>query len=183
MWRAVLLVLVACGGARTTPAPAGPTCGATADHVFALIEPKDDHARRIRMTFAQRCEHDAWRDDVRACLVGTRSLKDPRHCKAKLTLDQRGALERDLAELERIARETRLPAACEHYKQVMASVMTCDRMTAQTRDALQQGFDAMSEGWKHIDEMSAEVRTAMEDSCKQAADALAAAAKDICSAP
>jgi hypothetical protein len=183
MKRAVLLVwIVACGGAPSKPKPVdkGPTCVATADHMHTLIEPKDDHAKRIREIFATRCEVDKWDGSARACIVSTTSLKDKKGCKAKLSKEQRESLERDLDEADRVARASKLPAPCERYRQLIEKLASCDKMPQQSRDALKQGFDAMNQTWKEMGDMPPEARKAMEEACTQGADALQQAASAMC---
>ena len=182
MKRLAFAVLAACGSKSAPPKPVekpAPTCVAVADHMLDLVEPKDEHARKIRDIFQLRCERDAWPPDARACVVSTTSLKDPRGCKAKLALPQREALERDLAEADRAARDAKL-TSCEKYKQRIEQLMTCDKFPQQARDALRQGYDAMSQSWAQMKDMPEEGRKAMEDGCKYGTEALEQAAKDLC---
>lgn len=150
-----------------------------ADHVHDLVEPHDDHARKVRDIFAVRCEQDGWPGEVRACVVATRSLDEPRGCKAKLTAPQRAALERELDEADRAARIAKL-TGCERYKYRIEQIMACDRLPQASRDALKQGFDAMSQSWEQMKDMPQEAREAMESACTQGAEALEQATKDLC---
>jgi len=181
--RLAFALLVACGS-KSAPPPKpvekpAPTCVAASDHMLDLVEPKDAHARKIRDIFHLRCEQDAWSPDARACVVSTTSLKDPKGCKAKLALPQREALERDLAEAERVARDAKL-TSCERYKQRIEQLMMCDKLPQATRDALKQGHDAMSQSWGQMKDLPEEARKAMEDGCKLGTDALEQAVKDRC---
>ena len=177
----VLAVAAACGSSKpATRSPPPPTCAAAADHVLTLIEPRDDHARKIRDIFQLRCERDVWGGDVRACIVSTASLKDPKNCKARLTPAQRAVLDRELAEADRVARAGRIPAHCERYRELIEKLMTCDKLPQASREALKQGYDAMSEGWKNMQDMPDEARRAMDDGCRMGADALMQAVGAMC---
>jgi len=148
--------------------------------MHTLIEPKDDHAKRIREVFATRCEVDKWDGNARACVVSTKSLKDKKGCKAKLSPEQREALDRDLDEADRVARASKLPAACDRYKALIDKLMSCDKLPQQSRDALKQGFDAMSASWKNMEDMPPEARKSMEDACTAGSDALQQAVAAVC---
>jgi len=180
--RLAIALVVACGSKSSPPKPVeklAPACAAVADHMLELVEPKDEHAKKIREIFAVRCEQDAWSGDARACVMSTTSLKDPKGCKAKLAVPQREALERDLAAADKAARDAKL-TSCELYKQRIELLMSCDKLPQQSRDALKQGLDAMMQGWTQMENMPEEARKAMQDGCKQGVDALEAAAGDMC---
>ena len=148
--------------------------------MLTLLEKQDDHARKIREIFQVRCERDAWAADVRACIVSTTSLKDPKQCKSKLTPAQREVLDRDLAEADRVARAGKLPEHCEAYRAAIAKLIDCDKMPQQSRDALAQAFAAMEETWKNVGEMPEEAQRAMNEGCKAGVDALTQAAGAMC---
>ncbi len=73
-----------------------------------------------------------------------------------------------------------LPAECNDYKAMIEKLASCDKMPQQSRDALKQGYDAMSQGWANIGSMPAEAKKAMADGCKQGTDALKQAAGAMC---
>jgi hypothetical protein len=73
-----------------------------------------------------------------------------------------------------------LPAECGDYKAMIEKLASCDKMPQQSRDALKQGFDAMSQGWANVGSMPAEAKKAMADGCKQGTDALKNAAGAMC---
>ena len=182
MKRFLLVLVVACGGSPKSSAKAvekpAPACTAVGDHMLVLIEPKDDHARKIRDAFALRCEQDKWSPASRTCVVETKSLDEPRGCKQQLAAPQREALERDLAALERDL--VKVPTQCQRYKQRIEQLMTCEKLPQASRDALKQGYDAMSQGWENVESLPEEARKAMEDGCKQGTEALEQALKDLC---
>jgi len=183
VWRIAVLVLVGCSSPPakpTRPAKPATTCTDVANHMLDLIEPKDDHAQRIREIFAVRCEHDAWEPEARVCVTSTTSLKDPKHCKAKLSTDQRDALERDIAGADKLRAGKWKSPACDRYKQLIEKLASCDKLPQQSRDALKDGFDAMIKGWENAGEMPEEARKAMEDACTQGSDALTQAVTDLC---
>ena len=179
--RILLAMLVACGGSAkpappppvaAKPPPPPPTCEAVGKHVRELVQPNDDHARRIGEIFALRCAMDSWSPETRFCVVGTTALDERRGCKAKLSQVQREALDGDLDEAERVRAAKQLPPPCEQYKQVILRLATCDKIPQQSRDALEQGFDAMESAFGNIQDMPAEAREAMENACKQGVEAL-----------
>jgi hypothetical protein len=182
MKRVVIAFAVACGS-KPVPPPKPvekppPSCVQAADHMLDLVTPPEQ-AKRVRDVFLRRCEVDAWPGDVRACIVSTTSLKDPKGCKSGLVIAHREALERDLDEAERAARVSTL-GECERYKQRIEKLMTCDKLPQQSRDALKQGFEAMEQGWATMKDMPEEAQKAMQDGCKQGADAIEQAVGALC---
>ncbi|MBA3394108.1 MAG: hypothetical protein H0T89_15785 [Deltaproteobacteria bacterium] len=73
-----------------------------------------------------------------------------------------------------------LPAECAEYKGMMEKLASCEKMPQQSRDALKQGFDAMSASWANAAAMPPEAKQAMADGCKQGAEALKTAAAAQC---
>ena len=73
-----------------------------------------------------------------------------------------------------------LPAECGDYKAMIEKLASCDKMPQQSRDALKQGYDAMSQGWANVGAMPPEAKKAMADGCKQGTDALKQAAGAMC---
>jgi hypothetical protein len=73
-----------------------------------------------------------------------------------------------------------LPAECNDYKAMIEKLASCEKMPQQSRDALKQGYDAMSQGWANVGAMPAEAKKAMADGCKQGTDALKQAAGAMC---
>ena len=63
------------------------------------------------------------------------------------------------------------PAECIAYLEVMSSIMTCDKLPQEARDALKQGADAMRDGMLTAD-MPPESLAAMKDGCKAGLDAM-----------
>jgi hypothetical protein len=124
-----------------------PTCTAAAEHVRTLLRPASARANRTRDVFAARCQADAWSDEVRACIVATRSVHEPRHCKAQLTADQRDALDHELAALPAAARVGWAPLACHEYHGLINALGTCDAMPAAMRAAFQQGYRELVQAW------------------------------------
>jgi hypothetical protein len=139
-----ILALAACHWGVAPPAA---TCTAAAEHVRTLIRPPSARADRIRDVVAVRCHADAWSDEVRACVVATRSLREPRHCKAQLTADQRAALDHELAALPAAARVGWAPPACNDYRALIGKLGSCDAMSAASRAAFAQGYRELLQTW------------------------------------
>ncbi len=149
--------------------PPPPSCTQAADHVLVLLEPKDDQARDIRGVFETRCREDHWAADVRSCVVGTTSLKDPKHCKAGLAISPRSHLETDLAAAAARVRERSMPEACRGYARIIDKLMSCDQLPRASRDAMKQGYEAVRESWSNFD---GPARAAADEGCKAATDAM-----------
>jgi hypothetical protein len=73
-----------------------------------------------------------------------------------------------------------IPAECNDYKAAMEKLASCDKMPQATKDAMKQGYDAMSAGWANAAGLPAEAKKAMADGCKQGADALMQSGKALC---
>jgi hypothetical protein len=124
-----------------------PSCIAAADHVRGLLG-QAPRASRIRETFVARCEADGWDDDARSCVVATTSLRKPRHCKAKLTPEQRTALDRELAEVAVApGSASRLPPVCRDYGDMVGRLEVCPGMRPDTRGALEIAYRDLTQAW------------------------------------
>ena len=140
-----LVVLAACH--HGAPRSEAPSCTATADHVRGLLGPRATRAGEIRDAFAARCESDGWDDDARACVVATTSLSKPRHCKAKLTADQRAALDRDLAVVAATRASSQLPSACRAYGAMLDKLGSCPAMSEAVRGSLVVAYRQLTQSW------------------------------------
>ncbi len=154
------------GGGPSRPPP---TCAETAAHVFSLLEPKDERAKDVRGVFELRCTQDRWTAEVRTCILSTISLKDPKRCKQRLPISQRSRLEADLIDARARARDGDAPPACRAYTKVVDRMMECDQLPREARDAMRQGHDIMKQQWNELEPGE---RSAAEDGCKAAADAM-----------
>lgn len=124
-----------------------PSCAAVADHVRGLLGPESPHAPRIRDAFAARCDADDWDAEARACVIATPSLREPRRCKAKLTPEQRAALDRDLAEIAATPVAARMPSTCRDYRMMIEKLGSCAGLPDGTRGALEGNYRALAEAW------------------------------------
>lgn len=124
-----------------------PTCEVMSDHVQTMFEPVDDFAKSVRSVFVKRCTEDAWSDEMRSCVGDTKALVEPKNCKHKLNPEQQKKLESDLKEVE--LRETTkiLPQVCGRYEQVLALVLSCDKVPQAVRDDLAAKFHAAKAEW------------------------------------
>ncbi len=154
------------------PPPPPPSCEQAADHVLTLLEPKDDRARAVRGVFAKRCRDDAWAPEVRRCVVSTTSLKDPKHCKAKLAPPVRAHLETDLAALAATTKGT-VPAACREYAHAVERLMICDKIPQAARDSIRASFETQRQAWT-VGGSDASV-----EGCRPAAEAIKQAAASV----
>ena len=112
-----------------------------------LLGPESPRAPRIRDAFAARCDTDDWDPGARSCVLATTSLRQPRHCKAKLTTEQRAALERDLAEIAATPAVARLPSICRDYRMMIEKLGSCAGLPAGTRGALEANYRELTEAW------------------------------------
>ena len=124
-----------------------PTCATAADHVRGLLGPESPRAARIRDVFAVRCETDGWDIDARACVVATTSLRNPRHCKARLSTEQRTALDRELAAVAATPVAIRLPTVCKDYAAMIEKLGSCAALLEGTRGALERSYRELTQGW------------------------------------
>jgi hypothetical protein len=140
-----ILVVAACHhGAAPAAAPA---CSAAAEHVRGLLGPERARSAKIRDAFARRCEADGWSPDARACVVATRSLQEPRHCKAMLTADQRGALDRELEVIAATPSTAWTPAVCNDYRAMLGTLGGCPAIPDAARQALEQTYRQLALAW------------------------------------
>lgn len=160
--------------------PAAPTCTAAAEHVRELLGSAGERSIRIRDVFAARCDADAWSADVRTCLVATTSLRNPRHCKAKLTGEQRSALDRELAAAD-AATAPRLPATCQEYRALVGRLGTCRAIPPATRATLEQGYRDLTATWMRagVDTLAIDGGT-LESRCRAMADSMRQALTPMC---
>jgi hypothetical protein len=84
---------------------------------------------------------------MRECVVATRSLRRPRHCKAKLTIAQRNALDYELAVIDATPNATEL-SVCNDYRVMVERLASCRRMSAAARAAFEQAYRDL---WKQRD--------------------------------
>ena len=112
-----------------------------------LLGPDAPRTSRIRDAFAARCEADGWDGEARACVVATTSLRKPRHCKAKLTREQRAALDRELAAVAATPAVGRLPAPCRDYGAMIERLAGCAGVPGGTRVALQLAYRDLTQAW------------------------------------
>lgn len=171
--RLVWLVLVlACH--HGTAAPPAATCAAAAEHVRELLARDSAYALKVRDVFATRCEADEWGAEARACIVATASLRRPRHCKAKLTDDQRKALDRELGPLA----ETRTDQpACDVYRRMIDRLASCSGLPPFTREASEVRYITLQHNYADLGDGYA---PALQKACKANADALRESVATTC---
>lgn len=76
--------------------------------------------------------------------------------------------------------ESGLPSECDEYRRTIEALHKCEKMPKQSIEALKQGFEQMSLGWRNVESMPAEARKAMADGCKAGTDALKQASSTMC---
>jgi hypothetical protein len=159
---ACLLAFVAACHAHGPPAP---SCEAAADHVFALVEPKDERAHKIRDAFARRCKDDHWHGDVLSCIADEPALTSGRHCLDKLDSSQRSSLSHDLAEADKPG----VPKECDAYKAAVDKATKCDKIPVPTRDQILQYYKSQAAQWKNL---TREDVGGIKVTCDQAAESI-----------
>lgn len=80
-------------------------------------------------------------------MVATVSLRKPRHCKARLTADQRGALDRALAEVDAAPASGPLPSVCREYGSLIGKLGGCSSLPDAMRGALELAFRDLTQAW------------------------------------
>ena len=173
LWLLVVLTIACHHGAS---GPSAPTCAAVSEHVYAML-PQDDHGKHVRDALVARCGKDGWPGAARSCMMDTKTLHDGHHCKDRLTSEQHAALDADLDAIEK-KRATELPVECERYRLLMVKIAACGKLPQASRDALQQGYEAMARNWTR--ELAPDMRRMMIESCKQAVEAVEQIGKPIC---
>jgi hypothetical protein len=66
-----------------------------------------------------------------------------------------------------------LPAECGEWKDAIAKLASCEKLTQQSREALKQAYDAASTGWSNV---PADGKAAVAQACKAGVDAVKQAA-------
>ncbi len=168
--RVLFAALLAACHHGSAPPPPPPTCEEAAEHVRALLGRDDENARDIQRVFQIRCKDDRWPADVRACVVSTKSFKDPKHCKARLTISQRSHLDADLQNTASAERSRQYPPACRLYEELVDKMGGCDKLPQAARDAMRQGLDALKQSWTGLDDPKRFGDVA--EGCKAAAEAM-----------
>lgn len=154
------------------PPPAA-TCATAADHVRALLSPGGQRSAKIRDVVAARCDADAWSLEMRECVVATTSLRHPRHCKAKLTTEQRTAFDHELASIDAVPR----PRACGEYRTLVEKLTTCQAVPRPVRAAFERGYIEILQALSP--ESTVDART-LEAQCRSMADSLRQALASAC---
>jgi hypothetical protein len=148
-WLASLVVVAACHHGDAPPPV--PSCADAADHVRSLLGPDAPRASRIRDAFAERCETDGWDDEARSCVIATTSLRKPRHCKDKLTHDQRAALDHDLGAVAALPDRPApgpLPAACRDYGSMIDRLADCTALPGAKRAEFELAYRDLTRAWR-----------------------------------
>ena len=75
---------------------------------------------------------------------------------------------------------TALPQACLRYKRSIEALGRCDQIPQQSRDALKQNYDAMSQSWQYLSQLPPETVKQLDDACRTSDDAAHQIASGIC---
>jgi ABC-type phosphate/phosphonate transport system substrate-binding protein len=149
--RQVLILLLLATGCQQHKADV-PTCDQMADHVLELFGAGEPFSHAVRDVFAARCTADKWNDDMRSCVATTAHVTEPHNCKQKLTPDQAKELDQALAAVQDQESRKVLPQACEHYEQVLAQVLACDKLPPDLKQQLAQTFADAKASWAKLDD-------------------------------
>ncbi len=173
---------------------------AAADYLISRYG--DGAADAIREITQHRCEIDRWASSVTSCLARVTSDNEMQRCIGQLEDHQRRAVEAEMKafvqrppkispdaavdapenfdDLDPFAPTSELPYACQQYEQIIAKVMTCDKLPQASRDAMKQALDAMRSGWSNLPSMPQEAKDAMASGCQQGVDAVNQSIAPIC---
>jgi hypothetical protein len=172
-----LFAVAACqhGGAPAPP----PTCAAAAEHVRGLLveqsSGQSEYASGVHASFLRRCTADEWSAEMRACVIATRSLRRPRRCKhTLLSAEQRGALDQELATVERA--QGPAPQACSDYRELIERLEACPALPAAARAALAQNYRDTTLQWRRTPPDP----PSLEAMCRSMVDGLRQAVAPIC---
>jgi hypothetical protein len=134
--------------------PKDPSCGEVSMHVGRMFQPSDAYAQEVEGAFLGRCINDTWGADVRRCLASTRSLEDPKNCKAKLTPAQAAALDKDLARADEREAARVLPKSCLDLEVHISIAMGCAVIPVAERERIQKQFQLTKAGWEKVENKS-----------------------------
>jgi len=155
----------------------------------------DAMVNKMKSVAVQHCNDDKWDAAVLKCFVDGKVADDIEKCDKGLTKDQKEKFDKDLeaamaammpkdgsgaAPAGAAGGDGDLPAECKDYKAAMEKLAACDKLPKESKDALKQGYDAMSQGWAQVGALPPEAKKAMADGCKQGADALVQTGKALC---
>lgn len=115
-----------------------------------MFEPADMYSQEIEGVFLGRCVNDSWSVDVRRCITSTRSLDDPKSCKAKLTPPQAAALDKDLALAEEHELDRAIPKPCLDLEVQVAAAMSCEAIAKSERDRIMKQFTLTKASWQQV---------------------------------
>ena len=177
---AIVVALAACGGsAKPKPVPAA-TCEDATKHYEDAVDVPTEKRTRAHAAFVKRCTDDVWSVEARNCLAQMQPLDDARVCLAKLAPAQRAALDGDIASINRPPAPPRELTPCDQYKERIERMIKCEQLPQASRDALQQGYDAMLEAWAQLQNQPQEVQDQTQEACKAGVSALDSAMKELC---
>jgi len=111
---------------------------------------------------------------MRECVVATTSLRHPRHCKAKLTVEQRSAFDRELASLDATSAR---PRACGDYRALIEKLAACQAVSRPVRAAFERGYIAILQA---LSQEGVTDSRALEAQCRSMADNLRQALASTC---
>jgi hypothetical protein len=138
------------------------SCNEVADHVYALIEPKNHRARAIRDTFERRCDGDRWSERARSCIAEEPALDARRGCReSTLTATQRKQLDGALAAITTTPATTVRDQAveacpvvavqeCAEYCDALVMLANCQRMPPSARDMVRQMWMQQMVAWSAL---------------------------------
>src|SRR6185295_2999847 len=98
--RLLLVLLVGCGGGKSTATPKAVTCGDVADAMIGMMlgdgkEPPKETIDGFKAIIRTRCDEDAWTTEARQCLAKMKSHADAESYSKLLTDEQQAKLVAD----------------------------------------------------------------------------------------
>ena len=88
---------------------------------------------------------------MRACVVGTTSVTEPKGCRAQLTPAQVTRLDEAIAAAERAQEDRTIPAVCIRYEALVEQAQGCDAVPLALRTSLMEKLAAAKATWASMD--------------------------------
>jgi hypothetical protein len=159
---------------------AGDCVKTTARAVDRITDISDSTRAHMRWGLAESCSADWWTSSALSCIARAKTTEAQERCEAKLTKSQRADVTVVMTYamgIGEVVSDASLPKECEDYGAVIERLATCDKMPAQSRDALRNAYREASAGWKNL---PPDVKANLATACKAGRDAVFESGKSLC---